>query len=339
MYHPVYTLTNELLQTLSEIERLYGQLEGKQIPRQLLLNLERDNLVKSTYASNSIEGNPLSHLEVSNLLLGGRVAANRDEKEITNYFALLKTLPAMSKGALGIGEMLSLHRMLMTGVDDAIKGEIRDREVVVGYYDEQQELVVKHDPPAHDRVSIGGHLQELTEWVTAAPDAPILKAGIFHHEFVYIHPFIDGNGRVCRLTTALVLLKHGYAINKYFLLDDYYDIDRVQYSDRLHSADTGDKTKWLEYFALGVKHSLQSALAKVEAGMSRLAVTMRPTRREQEVLAIIQTARQVSSTDIAEALEVTRQQASNLLRSLAQKSYIERIGKTKGSYYQLKSAG
>ncbi len=81
MQKPKYRLTQELLKNMTEIERLYGNLEALKDPKSLYTNLERDNLIKSSYASNKIEGNPLSVAEVTNLLLGDRVPANRDEKE------------------------------------------------------------------------------------------------------------------------------------------------------------------------------------------------------------------------------------------------------------------
>ncbi len=177
---------------------------------------------------------------------------------------------------------------------------------------------------------------ELINWLQKTKELPILKTGIFHHQFVYIHPFEDGNGRVCRLLTSLIFLKHNYLINKYFVLDDYYDIDRIQYSDKLHSADTGNQTQWLEYFTDGVKYSLQSALGKVETGLTKLTFDMRPTSKEQNVLEIIQKYRELTSQDLTKELHISRQQAFNLLKSLTEKGYIEKKGSTKNSYYILK---
>ena len=97
MYIPKYKLSPSLLSSLTQIERLYGQLEVLRIPKNLEVNLERINLIKSTYISNSIEGNPLSMPEVTNLILGDRVPANRDEKEVRNYFDILKNLKSLQE--------------------------------------------------------------------------------------------------------------------------------------------------------------------------------------------------------------------------------------------------
>lgn len=336
MLQPKFTLTQELLTNINEIERLYGQLEGMKAPKSLLLNLERDNLVQSSYSSNSIEGNPLSHADVTNLLLDERVPVNRDEKEVTNYFGILKGLDSKLNEVVGTRIILETHTNLLDGVKDEIKGKFRDKSVVVGRLNEIGEILVKHNPPAHTKPEIEKLVEELCEWVNNANVLPILKAGVFHHQFVYIHPFEDGNGRVCRLMTAFIFLKHNYLINKYFVLDDYYDIDRDLYSDKLHSADSGDKTEWLEYFTEGVKYSLQSALSKIENSLTRLAFDIRPTKKEGEALRIIQQYKEISSGDLARDMKVSRQQAFKLLKALTEKGYIEQEGDKRGAFYRLK---
>lgn len=331
-----FELTKVILKNLSEIERLYGQLESKRAPQSLLLNLERENLVQSSYSSNSIEGNPLSHAEVTNLLLDSRVPTNRDEKEVANYFQILKTLESLISSDVNTGLILDIHKQLMMGVSNEIGGTIRNTSVIVGGYGLGNQLIIKHNPPAHDREGIVKLLEELYLWLKSNDDSPILKAGIFHHQFVHIHPFIDGNGRTCRLLTALIFLQNKYQINKYFVLDDYYNIDKDQYSDKLHSADGGELTQWLEYFTDGVKYSLQSALAKIDTGLAKLTFDIRPSKKENEVLNIFQTRHELSSSDLALELKITRQQAFNYLKSLLNKGFIERKGVGKSSYYVLK---
>lgn len=339
MYSPIYQLTPALLTNLTTIERLYGQIEGLKIPHELELNLTRHNLVKSAYASNKIEGNPLSEREVTNLLLDDRVPVNRDEKEIVNYFTILEKLDNFLTVPLSLDLIIKLHRDLMTGVDNAA-GEIRNVPVVVGKYTKESgdvSLRVKHNPPAHDRVGIEKLLSELITWIPNTTQMPpVLLSGLFHHQFVYIHPFEDGNGRLARILTALVFIKNHYQINKYFILDDYYDIDRSQYSDMLHSADQGDKTAWLEYFTDGVKYSLQSSLARVKIGLSQLKIQKRPTNSEAKVVTILQEFPEVTAPQVAEKLEVTRQQAHALLKSLVDKGIADKKGSTKSSYYKLK---
>jgi len=335
MLNTKYNLSKKILENISSIERLYGQLESQIVPKELLLNLEKHNLVKSSFSSNSIEGNPLSQEEVTNLILGGRVPANRDEKEVKNYFDILKQI-GKEYDTLDIDTILKIHKQLLEGVENEIGGEIRNRKVVVGNPTQDGTIIIKHEPPKHTRKEIEDLLKELLDWTNTSEELPILKAGIYHHEFVYIHPFVDGNGRVCRLTTTLLLDKLGYKINKYFILDDYYDIDRIMYSDSLHSADSGDKTEWLEYFTDGVKYSLQSSLAKIEEGLKSISFDMRPSNREKDVLELIKKYKEITSSDVSKDFNISRQQAFNLLDSLVSKGYLEKQGSTKNSFYILR---
>src|SRR3990170_4038608 len=130
MYTPTYELTPQLLTLITTVERLYGQIEALQIPSKLELNLARANLVKSSYASNRIEGNPLSEAEVTNLLLNDRVPTNRDEKEVVNYFAILNHLNDYKNKLITLNTIVDLHKQLMSGVD-TIAGHIRNVQVVV----------------------------------------------------------------------------------------------------------------------------------------------------------------------------------------------------------------
>lgn len=340
MFNPQYSLIPKLITNISQIERLYGQLEGLRIPKKLEINLERDNLIQSSYISNSIEGNPLSLPEVTNLLLDDRIPVNRDEKEVKNYFEILKSLPQYTRQPISLTTVTKIHQRLMSGVNEKIAGQIRNKRVVVGKYIKESgkaKLLVRHEPPFHQKAQIEQEITELLDWVKKRADFPtVVKAGVFHHHFVFLHPFEDGNGRVCRLVTALIFLENNYLINRYFVLDDYYDIDRVLYSDKLHSADAGDKTEWLEYFSDGVKHSLKSVLAKVKRLVIQLRIEERLSAREEEVLKIMEKKKEITSPELAEILQVSRQQAHNLLRAMVEKGFLDKKGKTKGSYYFVK---
>ena len=231
-----------------------------------------------------------------------------------------------------------MHRELFFNLEKEA-GQIRNQIVAVGKYQGkpgQINFKVKHLPPFHARAEIIQALEQLSTWLDRAVNLPVtIKAGIFHHQFLYLPPFEDGNGRVCRTLTALIYLKGGYAINRYFVLDDYYDLDRTAYSNALHSADAYEKTQWLEYFSQGVRYSLQSALVKTKNALKTLSFKDRPTPRENQVLKLVTAANGLTSTDLATSLKVTRQQAHHLLRALVRKGLILRHGSTKSSYYTL----
>lgn len=340
MFTPSYTITRELLSEIAAIERLYGTLEGLKVPRELEMDLTRKNMIKSSYASNRIEGNPLTLPEVTNLILDDRVPATRDEKEVRNYYDILMHMDNYIDRSLGVSLVTELHQKLLDGVDKEA-GNIRNVMVVVGKYKEEKgnvSLSVKHNPPFHKKKEIVRALEDLFEWTSDNLTIPtVILTGIFHHQFVYLHPFEDGNGRITRILTSLLFARNNYRINRYFILDDYYDIDRQEYSDSLHMADTGNLTAWLEYYGKGVKYALQSAVAKYKNAVMTLRFDQKPTPKEREVLGIAQEKPDITSADVVDRLHVSRQQAHNLLRGLVDKNLLTKEGKTKRSFYRIAS--
>lgn len=345
MITPKYSFTMQLVNSLATVERLYGQLSQKSLIPSLALKITQENMILATHYSTSIEGNPLNQAEVTNVLLNDKMPINKSEKEVKNYFHALNHISVMAKRHVPITTdfLLELHKYAMEGMEIKRPGEFRDASVVVGHNSITGGIVIKHNPPYHTKEEIIAAMNEIIDWIiTDEQTHPWIKAGIFHHEFAYIHPFFDGNGRMARLLTSYFLLMHGYEVTKYFILDDYYDMDRLEYSDKLHSADSGDKTQWLEYFLDGIGYSLTAAIARVDdvadrrveeiTGEKRVLVTP----REEEVIQILIEKKAIKTNDVTESFEVTRQQAQSLLHSLVKKGLIEKYGKTKSSYYRLK---
>ena len=351
MFEPQFTFTPTIINELGLIERLYGQLLGRKLIPSLALKLSEENQILATHYSTSIEGNPLSPRDVTNIILGDRIPATKSEKEVKNYFSVLNKIFILARKNEPISNELikKLHHELMSGIEEKDLGEFRNSGVFVGHKT-RQEIVVKHNPPFHTRVEIEKTLNELYGWLTKEDQMhPLIKSGIFHHQFAFVHPFFDGNGRLARILTAYYLILKKYEVVKFFILDDYYDVDRSLYSDKLHSADlpagkAGNKneTEWLEYFLEGIAHSLQAALARVTdlekknleeiTGEKRVLVTA----REEEVLQILIDKKAVRTSDIESTLSVTRQQGHALLFSQVKKGLVEKFGKTKTSYYKLR---
>jgi Fic family protein len=343
-FKPRFHFTSKIVNALALIERLYGQIQGEKLIPSLALRLSQENQILATHHSTSIEGNPLSPRDVTNIILNDQVPTTKSEREVKNYFATLHKIFEFEHKRIPISTELieQLHHFLMEGLTTKDLGKFRDSGVFVGH-STKLEIVVKHNPPYHTYQEIKAALEELFVWVEDSEDDlhPMIKAGILHHQFVYIHPFLDGNGRLARILTSYYLLLRNYEVSRYFILDDYYDIDRQLYSDSLHTADKGDQTEWITYFLDGIAYSLQAAFARIQdlkqvnleevTGEKRVLVTP----REEEVLEIVINKKAIKTSDIEEALSVTRQQAHALLASLVKKSLLQKFGKTKTSYYML----
>jgi len=344
MFTPKFSFTPQLVNNLTSIERLYGQLISEKLIPSLSLKLSQENAILATHYSTSIEGNPLTPKEVTNVILGDSIPTNKSELEVKNYFNALNHISVAARNQEPFTNklVLKLHSLVMQKIEAKKPGIFRDGKVIVGHRGFHG-LVVKHDPPYHTSAEIEHALLELFSYLRQPSQiSPLIVAGILHHQVAYIHPFYDGNGRVTRLLTAYYLLLHNYEVTKYFILDDYYDIDRLEYSDKLHSADNGDKTEWLEYFLEGISHSLRAALERIKDLTERQIESIKGdkrvlvTSREEDVLQVVLELKQIKTSDVSKQLQVSRQQAQSLLHNLVDKGILERIGITKSSYYQLK---
>src|SRR3990170_1287188 len=119
MLDPKFTYTPKIVNELSQIERLYGQLMTEELIPSLTLKLCQENQILATHYSTSIEGNPLSPKEVTNIVLNDKIPVTKSEKEVKNYFAVLNRIFILSKKNTPISNELikSLHHQLMEGIE------------------------------------------------------------------------------------------------------------------------------------------------------------------------------------------------------------------------------
>jgi Fic family protein len=139
---------------------------------------------------------------------------------------------------------------------------------------------VRHHPPSW--LQVEHEVGELLAWIEAgkrkgdgAEDPwvhPVIQAGIAQHRLVWIHPFVDGNGRTARMFTTLLLYQRGYDFKYLFELSSYYNRDRDAYYAGLRAADaSGDYTEWLTYFLGGFAYQMVGIQALARQGESQAA--------------------------------------------------------------------
>src|ERR1044071_8372842 len=97
MFTAKFNYTPQIINQLTLIERLYGQLTAEQLIPSLTLKLSQENQILATHYSTSIEGNPLSPLDVTNIILGDQIPVTKSEKEVKNYFATLNAMFVLAK--------------------------------------------------------------------------------------------------------------------------------------------------------------------------------------------------------------------------------------------------
>jgi Fic family protein len=225
------------------------------LPIQLVRKLHEQMQIEFTYNSNAIEGNTLSLRETQLVIQEGITVHGKSLKEhlearnhpdAINYIEKI----AQEKTTITQDHILEVHALLMRGIDDQNAGKYRTSQVrITG--------ATFIPPPAQQ---IPTKIKERPQTISQNQDelTPIELAAFFHHKFVYIHPFIDGNGRTARLLMNIILIRNGYPFT--VLLK----VDRPKYLRALSEADHGNLTPFANFTANCVERSLDIYLLAFE---------------------------------------------------------------------------
>ena len=220
-------------------------------------------------------------------------------------------------------------------------GEYRIKQVVVKN-SQTGEITFRPPPP----IQIPFLMREFVYWLNREDKDqihPILKAGIAHHELVYIHPFLDGNGRVARSLATLILFLDGYDIRRFFSLEEYFDRDAKSYYENLQKATNGDLTSWLEYFTYGAAKEFDRIREKVlklsrdvklkeQFGGQQFYLTDRQVKIVEYIQEIGYLQNKIFPTLFVDISEDT---VLRDLHDLVSKGIIKKVGSTKAARYIL----
>jgi len=188
-------------------------------------------------------------------------------------------------------------------------------------------------------------LVELSDWLNKEKNTlhPVLVAGILHYEFVSIHPFSDGNGRVTRLLVKLLLDLLNYDFRGCLVLDTYYWQNTNRYYQNLNQAKKYrdqtkiDLTNWLSYFIEGFYLVAKDLERKIEVvGITGQEQTIRLNDNEMQILEFTQQFGQISLKDVLEILQVPERTAQRRLKNLVIKDLLKAEGRGKNTHYILK---
>lgn len=228
-------LTNDMLKKISSIDENRFSLSAIELPPMTKNRLRKNSKKKSSYASNKIEGNPLTEKQAEE-------AIERDEhkhflkpeQEIRNYFLALNLLEEKlkRKEAFSKKMILEVQAIVEKG---AAKEKIGLRGpmppgVLFAVYDAVTGAL-DYIPPEYS--DIPELLDELVDYVNTTDDHPLIIAAIVHYQLVTIHPFEDGNGRTARLMSGYILDFYGYGFNGIGSLEEYFAYDPDEYYESL----------------------------------------------------------------------------------------------------------
>ena len=266
-WKPKYTITDKLLLTIREIGEAIGEIKSFGMTQKTLARLELEARELSSYASTSIEGNPLPLTDVKRLLKNKKVHVRDTEREVLNYNKALQALytsVCSGKFTLNLTTLKETQKQIVDGLMDNPEdcGHIRQAPVVIRNPRKIDEIIFI--PP--DAKDVTALLNEMNDYVNThfGKIDSIILAGLFHRQYVIIHPFMDGNGRTARLLTTAILGKTGLDLFEIFSFENYYNQNITRYfkavgleGDYYELKDSIDFTHWLEYFADGILDELR----------------------------------------------------------------------------------
>jgi len=350
MFVPKYTITPKMLSHLTEIAEIKAVVERSRVLPLNEAQLRRQAILRMAHTSTSIEGNRLAQFEVGQVIEGKAVRApQKDVLEVENYYKALQLMDVMSRSRepLTKEEVLKMHRQVINGLVEQRKvGVFRPSSIYVLHDlgDGREKLLYK----GPNSKKVPGMIDDILEWLKKSRSEeihPIILAGIFHVQFVTVHPFTDGNGRSVRLLTQLLLYRNNWDFRKILVLEDYYNRDRMSYINHIHEVvgyhyrPEKDLTPWLEYFIEGFLIEARKALEQIQAigfgKTSRKSEQVFLDKDELQIMDFLTTNGRITSDDVADIFNITKRAAQLKLKKLLSSKLLKSQGNGPSTYYIL----
>ena len=340
-------ITPDLLALLTEIDEFKGAWRalGSLAPDRLIA-LRRVATIESIGSSTRIEGSKLTDREVERLLADLEIKKfeSRDEQEVAGYAGVMETVfAAWQHIPINENHIKQLHRDLLrySEKDDRHRGEYKKMSNSVAAFDEdgKQIGIVFETATPFDTPRL---MAELVAWLAEARDLrrlhPLLIVAVFIVVFLEIHPFQDGNGRLSRILTTLLLLQAGYAYVPYSSLESVIENSKEGYYLALRQTqgtirtDSPNWQPWLAFFMRALQQQMRRLAVKVErekivlADLPELAVKILDYARDQG---------RVTMRDMVRATGASGNTLKEHFRSLVEKKLLVRHGAGRATWYGL----
>lgn len=331
MYIPPFNITSEILRLISEISELVGTLTislGNGVPSPML---RKANQIKTIHSSLAIEHNSLSLEQVTDVIEGRHVLGAPDEiQEVKNALQAYKLMQQLD--AFSEKDLLKAHGLMMKDLVD--KSGVY-RNTGVGVFDGGR--CIHMAPPA---MRVPQLMKELFEWISTTDIHPLISSSVFHYEFEFIHPFIDGNGRMGRYWQTM-LLSRWKKLFAWIPVETIIKAHQKEYYDVIAQSDAnGDSTVFIEFMLRCLldsvkQYTLDKVTDKVTDKVADKVTDKSLTRTEQNILNLISDNPNITISDICNKLKLSDSGVRKNLASLRKKSVIERVGANKNGYWKI----
>lgn len=337
-------MQQRIIRLIAEIDEFKGLWRGsKRLSEDILAHLRRFATIESIGSSTRIEGAKLTDQEVENLLSNLETYSfrSRDEQEVAGYAEAIRLVyEAWNEMDLTESMIKSLHKQLLqySEKDDWHIGEYKKHPNHVAAIDadgRQIGIVFETTSPFETPLMMSDLLVETRTSLEDASVHPLLVIGEFILRFLAIHPFQDGNGRLARILTNLLLLRSGYEYVPYSSLERLVEANKEEYYRALRRSQiTLDNEKpelehWLVFFLemLKKQKDLLEETIQLEQSLEKLPPI------SGQIVDLIRQRGKVTPAEIVQATNVNRNTVKYHLRQLVETGKIKRQGRGRGSFY------
>jgi len=316
-YTPPFTITPKILNLVSSITEIVTKLEILE-PKSISPTLRKANKIKTITGTLSIEGNTLGIEKITAILDGKRVLGTpREVEEVKGAIKVYDNIDNFDYK--NINDLLLAHKMLM-GELLSKAGEFRTTNVGVG----DKDGVVHVAPPAKGVHSL---MNELFLWLESSNIHPLIKSCVFHYEFEFIHPFIDGNGRIGRFWQSLILYKWKPIFAMIPIESVVKDTQEGYYKALEKSGSMVESTPFIEFML----EAILTASKNVPLNDPKNV----PLKREQQIIELIKQDPKITLSKIASICNVSEKTIKRDIAKLKQEDKIKRVGSLKSGYWEI----
>ena len=334
-------LTNEILKYITEIEKNRYKVSTVKMSRSVASRLRKNSKKKSSYASNKIEGNPLSEKQVDEVIdRDERKHFLKPEQEVRNYFHALNYLEEKAKKKEKFSKklILDVQKYVEKGASKekiGLRGSMPPGVLFAVY--NSQTGNPDYIPPEYS--DIPDLLDELVEYVNTTDDHPLIVAAVVHYQLVTIHPFEDGNGRTARLLSGYVLDVNGFGFNGIGSLEEYFAYDVNEYYESIQMGlpalyysgrnDPPHPEIWINYFLRMVQlYSNKVCELSEDSNTEEITGSLSYLKdKEKELLLFLMKhyKREFTPIEVSKEFAVTNKTIINRLSVLVKNGFVEPI--------------
>lgn len=340
-----FTTTQQIIKKIGLIDAFKGKwLAIEKEENRYLKELRKIATIESIGSSTRIEGSDLSNVEIQSLIENLKISKlkTRDEQEVIGYYEVLELIVDNYQDIeISKRDIFQLHNLLLkhSDKDERHKGKYKklSNKVVATYPGSAQKVIFNTTEPFLVKKEMETALFWTNEKLGKESFHPLIIIGLFIYEFLSIHPFQDGNGRLSRLLTTLLLLKNNYHFIQYISLEHQIEKKKKEYykalTDGQQKRNTEDEiiSKWILFFL----DSLIEITQKLEQKYGQFkSIGSYLNKRQKEVLDFIKKNEPTKIGDLINPLKsISRSTLKKDLLYLRQEGLIEVIGRGKGSFY------